>query len=329
MRFITISMSIVAAVALCTPLATRAQSSDLDFRPLLNAGRLAAVSALAQERLAKSPSDDVALWYLGRLGAADARRREALLSQAERCVKDLPQSARCHNLLGHLYGAMAVSAGLTAGLKYAGKVKEAFETAANLEPGRYEFRRDMNQFFLQAPALVGGSVSNATRASLDFATHSAAHSNLLMADVHIYKKELARAESLLAGIAPGNDANLRADLDLTLRSLGSAWLAAGDATRAESLFERQVTLNPGVAGSHFGLGRALLALKKTERAIAALERAVTLDPNLPAHHALGLGYLAQGEKTKALVAFRTYLASHPNGIWAKDAREQMEALDRG
>jgi tetratricopeptide (TPR) repeat protein len=316
------------AVVAPAPFTTHAQSSDAEFRPLLNAGRIAAVVTLAQERVAKNALDDVAIWYLGRVSAQEASRRESLLAQTERCVKELPQSARCHNLLGHLYGAMAVSAGLTAGLKFAGKVKESFEAAATLEPSRYEFRRDMNQFYLQAPGIVGGSVRKATDASAEFAKHSAAHSSLLMADIHIYKKELAQAEALLASVAPGNDANLRADLDLTLRNLGNALLTAGEAARAERLFSSQVVANGGIAGAHFGLGRASLALKKIDRAITSLEKTISLDPNLPAHHPLGLAYLANGEKPKALAAFKYYLTNHPKGIWADEARKQIEVLER-
>jgi tetratricopeptide (TPR) repeat protein len=308
------------------PMVSAAQSTDAEFRPLVNAGRLPALIALANERLALAPADEVALWYLGRHGTPDARRREVLLAAGEQCVRSHPQSARCHNLLGHLYGAMAVSAGLTGGLKYAGKVRESFAEAVALEPSRYEFRRDLNQFYLLAPGIVGGSVRKAAESSADFARHSAAHSSLLLAEVHIYKKEFERAEALLASVSPGTDAHLRADLDLTLRSLGNAWLAAGQAERAEELFERQITPNGNVPSAYLGLGRAQLALQKVDAAMASLEKALSLDPALPAHYPLGLAYEAKGDKTKAMSALRLYLAKHPNGAWASEARNRLQAL---
>jgi tetratricopeptide (TPR) repeat protein len=318
-----------AALAACLPVAATAQSSDDEFRPLAQAGRSVALTALAQERLAKNPADDVALWYLGRHGSPNPRQPDEWLALAEQCVLRNPQSARCHNVLGHLYGAKAVSAGLSGGLKYASKVKQAYATAVELEPKRYEFRRDMNQFYLQAPGFVGGSVRKAVEASTDFASHSPAHSRLLLADVHIYKKEFERAEALIAGVAPGDDAALRADVDTTLRALGFALLNAGENSRAQTLFERQVAANSGIGMAHLGLGRAQLALNKADAAIASFERALHLDPSLPAQYRLGLAWQTRGDKAKALSAFRHYLAHHPQGAWAEEARRQIEGLERG
>jgi tetratricopeptide (TPR) repeat protein len=317
------------ALVVCLPLAATAQSIDGEFRPFVNTGRLVALTALAQERLTKDPADEVALWYLGRHGSPDTRRRDELLLLGEQCVQRNPQSSRCHNVLGHLYGAKAVAAGLSGGLKYAGKVKEAFAAAVELEPQRYEFRRDMNQFYLQAPAIVGGSVRKAAEASAEFRRHSPAHSSLLLADVHVYKKEFERAEALITGVAPGADDALRADVDLTLRALGFALLSAGEAGRAEKLFERQVAINGGMGMAHLGLGRAQLELKKIDAAVVSFERALALDPNLPVQYRLGLAFQARGERAKALSAFRLYLAKHPQGTSADEARRQIEVLERG
>jgi len=311
----------------CTPVF--AQSTDADFGTLSKARKTAEMETLARERISKNTNDDIALWYLGRVVAGDAKKRDELIPRAEQCIKDLPQSARCHNLLGSLYGAAAMSAGLTAGIKYASRIKEMFVKAVELDPKYFPLRRDLNQFYLQAPGIAGGSVRKAIENSNDYATVDAGRSQLLRADIHIYEKEYAKAEAILSALKPTGDGELAESIQAATTTLGLAMVNNGVPDKAQKLFERQIAVNPGNAAAHFGLGRALLEQKALDPAINSMERALQIDPKLTGHYRLGIAYQSKGDKAKAKVAFEQFLAYSSQGRAADDARKRLDELKAG
>lgn len=305
-----------------------AVSTDAEFNVLSRAGKSAEVESLARERLAKDPKDDVALWHLGRAVSQDARERDELIAHAEQCIKDRPQSARCHNLLGNLYGAVASSGSMAAGIKYAGRIKDMHVKAVELDPGYFSFRRDLNQFYLHAPGIVGGSVSKAIKGSNEFAKFDPARAQVLRAEVHIYEKEFDEARSMLAAIKPGSDMELADAVQVATTDLGLALVDDGEAPRAQKLFEREIAADPEYADAHFGLGRALLEQKMFDASIASLERALQLDPKVKAHYRLGIAYQGKGDTATALAMFRQFLSYQPQGRRSDDARERIEELTR-
>jgi DNA-directed RNA polymerase subunit F len=315
----TIAVSILVFPASAT-------STETEFSDLAKARKFAELESLAREKLAKNSKDDVALWYLGRFAAGDAKKREELIPRAEQCIKVLPQSARCHSTLGSLYGAAAISAGITAGLKYAGNIKEMFQKAVELDPKHFDMRRDLNQFYLQAPGLAGGSVRKAIQNSTDFAKVDPARAQLLRAEVHIYEKEFDKAEAIIANIKPGPDADLADILRGATSTLGFAMINANASPKAQKLFERQIAADITNANAHFGLGRSLLEQKQIDAAIASMERALQMDPKLNAHYRLGIAYQSKGDKPKAAAMYKQFLTYSTQGRAADDARKRLEEL---
>ena len=314
---LTLSMLVIPAFA---------TSTDAEFNVLAKARKLAELESLAREKLAKNTKDDVALWYLSRFVAGDAKKREELIPRAEQCIKDLPQSARCHSALGSMYGAAAMSAGITAGLKYAGNIKEMFQKAVELDPKHFDMRRDLNQFYLQAPGLAGGSVRKAIQNSTDFAKVDPARAQLLRAEVHIYEKEFDKAEAVISNIKPGSDSDLADSLRGTTSSLGFAMINANEAAKAQKLFERQITADATNANAHFGLGRSLLEQKQVDAAISSMERALQIDPKLTAHYRLGIAYQTKGDKPKAAAMYKQFLTYSTQGRAADDARKRLDEM---
>ncbi len=323
-----IAACLIAATMLFSA-AAAAQSTDADFAPLLKLRNTAAVESLARERIAKNAGDDVALWYLGRVVAGDAKKREDVMVRAEQCIKDLPQSARCHNILGSLYGTMAMAGGMTGGLKYAGKIKEMFVKAVELDPRNFDMRRDLNQFYLQAPGIAGGSVRKAIDNSAEFGKIDAARGQLLRAEVHIYEKEFSKAETILKSIKPSADMDLADSLPNAMSNLGFAMINNDEAAKAQKLFEQQLAGSPANATAHFGLGRALLEQKNYDGAIGAIERSLQVDPKITAHYRLGMAYQGKGDKARAMQAFQQFISYQATGKAADDAKKRIDELKRG
>ncbi|MBL8520550.1 MAG: hypothetical protein JNK75_07735 [Betaproteobacteria bacterium] len=303
--------------------------SDLDFKALLKERRFSEMEALARDRLAKESKDDVAWWYLARYGAGDAKKREALIPKLEQCVADLPMSAKCHHALGTLYGVVAQSAGMVNGIKYAGRIKEMFARAVELDPTSFEARRDLNTFYLQAPGIAGGSVRKAIANAEAHGKLNAVQGTLLRVDVHVYEKEFELAEKLLSGVrpAPGDEA--------TAGQLTQAWVNVGlsmvndkKPALGVALFERRLATEPANAVFHAALGRAQLENGATDAAIASMEKALSLDKQLNVHYRLGIAYQIKGDRNKALAALQQFMSTNPAGRAADDAKTRIEALKK-
>jgi len=319
----------VLALAACLlPSFAFAQSTDAEFRALLKERKVVEAEALANERIAKNAKDEVAIWHLANITSGDAAKREVTVKKAEACVAALPKSGKCHHALGRLFGAMALSSGTLNMLKYAPRIKEEFLAAVEFEPTSFDARRDLNQYYLQAPGIAGGSVKKAIANAEDFGKLNSAQGQLLRVDVHIYEKEFDKAESILNTIKPAGD-------ELTVSTLQQAWVSLGFAMindkqvpKAQSLFERLVAIDMNNAILHFGLGRAQLENKAIDAAIASIERALKIDPKLTGHYRLGMAYQAKGDKSKALAAFQHFLSYSTSGKAADDARQRIDALKK-
>lgn len=319
--------SLVALVCLL-PIVVAAQSTDAEFRALLKERKVVEAEALANERIAKNARDEIAIWHLANLTSGDAAKREATVKKAEACVAALPKSAKCHHALGRLFGAMALSSGALNMMKYAPRIKEEFLAAVEFDPASFDARRDLNQYYLQAPGIAGGSVRKAIANAEDFGKINAAQGKLLRAEVHIYEKEFDKAEVMLAGVKPAGDEAISNSLQQAWLSLGFAMLNDKQAPKAQTLFERLVAVDMNNAAMHFGLGRALLENKMIDAAITSMERALKIDPKLSGHYRLGLAYEAKGDKPKALTAFQQFLTYSTSGKAADDARQRIDALKK-
>jgi len=316
---------IVAATATCA----FGQSQESDFRALLKDQKRVEAEALARDRLAKNDKDDVALWFLARVVSDDAKKRDAAITLAERCVASLPQSARCHSALGTLYASAALSGGMSAIFTYASRIKEEFVKAVELDPKFFDARNDLLQFYLQAPGIAGGSVRKAIANAEEMGKIDANRGAVLRAQVHIYEKEYEKAEALLIRIQPGADAQLADALTNAWASIGFSLINEKEPARAQKLFERLVASDMNSAFAHFGLGRAQFENKLVDAAIASFERALQLNDKLRAHYRLGIAYQTKGDKTKALAAFQQFISYQANGTAADDARSRIEVLKRG
>ena len=317
------------ALALVLPGQARAQSSDAEFLALLKAQKTSDVETLARERVSQNPKDDIAWSYLAQVVSGNAKKREEIRPGVEKCRVELPGSARCHHAVGTLYAGVASSDGITAALKYASNIKEGFAKAVELDPKNYRMRRDLIQFYLQAPALVGGSVRRAVENANDFSKIDPVRGLHLRAGDHVYEKEWDKAETLLSGIRTTDDLELPDLLTQANVSLGFAMIGDKQYARAKTVFERTVSASPNTAIAHMGLGRALLEQKQTDAAIATLERAIALDAKVGAHYRLSIAYEMKGDKQKAIAALEQFLSYRATGPGVDEAKKRLANMRQG
>ncbi len=251
------------------------------------------------------------------------------MALAEQCVKTNPQSARCHDALGIVYGAAALSGGLTSIFKYAGRVKEEFQRAVELDPMYFDARENLGQFYLQAPGIAGGSVRKARDNAEDMAKLDANRAALLRAEIQMYEKEWDQTEATLTGIKPGSDTVVADALMQLWLSLAFRLNADGDTDRAQKQFERIIAAESNNVMAHQGLGIVFLGRNEADAAIASFNRALAINSKARVHYRLGQAYMVKGDKPKALDAFQRFIAYQATGNAADDARKMIEQLKRG
>jgi tetratricopeptide (TPR) repeat protein len=107
--------------------------------------------------LVANPQDASINFWLARSYYEQHKYDEAI-SHAETAVKQAPNNGEYQRWLGRAYGEKADQ---TRSFFLARKVKQAFEAAVRLAPRSIEARRDLMQYLVEAPWIVGGDKGKA------------------------------------------------------------------------------------------------------------------------------------------------------------------------
>ncbi len=94
----------------------------------------------------------------------------------EKAVASAPGNPRYHHWLGRAYGRRAESSSILTAPIWAVKARKSFEKVAQLDPNDIEAMSDLFEYYLEAPAFLGGGLDKAAALaervrSLDAAEH--------------------------------------------------------------------------------------------------------------------------------------------------------------
>lgn len=234
--------ALIAASMVCAA-ATSAVAGDAAFDALRRDGKPAEIERLARERLTRTPDDDVALWYLASVSSGDKTKRAAAIPMTERCIAERPRSAWCHSALGRLLGVEAMSSGMVAGMRYAGRIKESFEKAVQLAPADHDMRSDLVSYYLAAPAIVGGGARKAMASAEAYAKLDPWRGAVMVSRVLAYESKFEAAEARLRPLVPAG-AEQRDLLALGYLRIAGAHQRAGDAPKALEMIDKTLTIAP-------------------------------------------------------------------------------------
>ena len=79
------------------------------------------------------------------------------ISLYEEIILIKPDCVEALYMLGKSYGRLAQNSGWLKAINYAKKTRKAFEKAHNLNPASEEIKRDLIEFYREAPRFLGGS----------------------------------------------------------------------------------------------------------------------------------------------------------------------------
>lgn len=248
-------------------------------------------------------------------------KSEQALELAEELADDEPDYGPAHLWLGNAYGNHIGQVGRFSQATMAPKLRRAFEHALELDPGLHDARTALIEYYLQAPAIVGGSVEKARAqvAELQRRDPPRGHYALGRLAQHEERLDDARRHYLAAYAARPSNAVYR-------MSAGVIHQDAKDWARAFAVFEQWTREEPQAAGAWYQLGRtAVLSGQRLDEGVAAFKRFLALpeQPGQPEHkHAwyrMGQALALAGDKDAARVALQRALRIDPELQEAKDA----------
>lgn len=315
----------VTAAALGVLLSTHAAANE--YSSLLKTHKYADAERLANARLAQDAANADALVALNEVSLVEGRTDDAV-KLGERCIAAQPKVSSCHVAFGTALGIKAMSAGMMAGMRYAGKVREALKTAVELDPQNMDARFSLMTYYMQAPGVVGGGTAKAQALAAQTAQLNPEAGKLMMARLDAADDKLARAEAAaLAMPVSANEAVADGQRDL-LNNLAYRYLSDKKYADGERLYREAYKRFPDSEGAVYGIARIQQEQGKHREAIAGFEQMIGMSPRATAYYRIGQSQQALGEKAKALAAFEKAL-SFKAGVSPKmksDAEEQMKAL---
>ena len=320
----------VISLLLLAALPAQAQMlKDAALDALFAAERFDELDRAGRQRQAAQADDPQALLAvaLASLRGSDGTRRQAVITQAEVCVQRQPRAAACHYALGVVLGIQAASEGLFKLAASTGRVKEALLEAMTLEPGWYAARSAVVQVYALVPSMMGGSTAKALETAR--AASRPEEIKALEARLALQDGKYEQVLEVLAGLRPGRDSALAADIDGWGRGAAFGLVNDGKAEKARPYFERVARERPETAYAVFGLGRVASETGAPAEAVRFFEQAARLKgaDELPIDYRAGIALRTLGRTDAARDAFRRFIAT---GKGAKpnldDARKRFDQL---
>jgi tetratricopeptide (TPR) repeat protein len=253
------------------------------------------------------------------LGAWDAG-----IPACEKATALEPDNGLYHLWLGRIYGEKADRANFLSATSLAGKVRTEFERAVELSPNNWEARTDLAEFYLEAPAVIGGGKDKARAQAALIAPQNPAIAHWVSARIAERSKDNAAAEREYRAAIEASHEGARAwvnlagfyrhinrldDMEQALRSMESSPL------------DRPAALVDG-ASLLLRTGRDYSMAIRLVRRYIALPNPVEEAPVFKAHCLLGDLLEKQGDRPAAADEYRAALSL------ARSFRQAQEGLKR-
>ena len=255
----------------------------------------------------------------------DLGQNDQAVTFAERAVSLSPDCSESHFWLARSYG---LKADKERSFWLARKTRQEYETAVQLDPGNLAARRDLMEFYLQAPWILGGSKEKAWDQIKAIASRNAAEGDLARA---IYWRDLnepSLAAKEYRKVMESKPAHAEAyfqvaDFYEADRKPEEVEAAVRAASR---IVPRDPRLDYYEAVANAMKGHALV---KAERDLKTyLLKAPPRDdfpPHASAHDWLGHIYELRGETRQAVEQYRFALRLSPDNRTAHDALLRLDA----
>ena len=301
-----------------------APANAADVQAMLAQGRVDEAISTLNGRLSSAPADAESLNLLCRSYFA-VEEWDRAESSCKKAVSLDPNNAQFHKWLGRVYGEKASRASFVSAVSLAGKVRDEFQRAVDLDPSNVDARLDLSEFYVEAPGIVGGGVDKARAQAKAIGAISPAREHWVYARIAEKNKDAATAEREYHKVIELGNGDAEAWLNLALflqrqkryDEMEQAIVKTSQAPMADKLDvlveAAQILLNSGRAYP--------FAAQLLERYISSgpIEQA----PAFKAHYLLGILRERQGDKAGAANEYRASLALARNFGLAQQALNRV------
>ncbi|MEO6911153.1 MAG: tetratricopeptide repeat protein, partial [Edaphobacter sp.] len=172
----------------------RLLADDTYANVLLQRGRVDEAKTALQGVLATQPNDAEAHQLLCRVYYAQEMADPAI-RECELAASGDPSNSNTQMWLGRAYGMKASRANPLAAFSLARKVRSSFERAVQLAPDNVEAMSDLGEYYVAAPAIVGGGLDKAGALADRMQPRFASQAHRLRALIANKNKDTAAAEA--------------------------------------------------------------------------------------------------------------------------------------
>jgi len=275
-----------------------------------------------QSAAAQNPSNGEVYYWLGR-SYYELRDYDSAVSQLTRAAGLDARNSDYHLWLGRAYGGQADR---EHSFFLARKVKKEFQQAVSLDPGNIAARRDLEEFCLEAPWIVGGNKDEALQQVNAVAAMDPIEGGLARAVYYRQgTKRLDQAENEYRQVLAAKPGRVEPYFEAA-----DFFRSRGNAAEIEAAIQGAAQVNPNDARLAFHRGVAGVVantnLASAERDLKSYLAGTPERSDWPSHAAgrewLGRLYEAQGKRAEAAEQYRAALQLEPQ------RRETQARLDR-
>ena len=231
---------------------------------------------ILEELIEKDEDNTQAHFLLGECFVALKNYDEAV-DEYEEAVDLAPDSALYYSRLGQALGMKAQKSSVIKKAFLAPKVKSAFERAVELDPTLINARINLANFYLRAPAIMGGDLEKAREQAQALIRMNNINGKFVLAAIYLKEDKADSTEMIYEEIENkvGNDPQYYGFYN----NYGYFLLNQKQYDKAIDKFKKQVELAPDKANPYDSLGDAYRAAGKIEQAKQQYKKALQIDPN--------------------------------------------------
>jgi tetratricopeptide (TPR) repeat protein len=264
-----------------------------------------------------------AQYYLGRV-AFDEKKYDDAEEFFETAIDTNDKVADYHTWYGNTLGTIAADANLFKQASLGPKMKSAWEKAVQLDPKTVDARESLIQYYLQAPAIAGGSVDKAIEMANEIKKIKPSEGHRQLGNIYYREKKYAEAEKEFIAMT-------KADVTLT-PGLANFYVLQKQYDKAFALFETSLKQNPDDMLATYQIGKlSAVSGQQLDRGEACLKKYLTYTPqkNEPSHAGANMR-LAQimekrGKKSDAKLLYELALKGDAT---LKEAKEGLVRVSK-
>ena len=289
----------------------------------LDAGKYAEAASALQQRVRRDPNDAQATLWLART-FLDLGKYGQAVTFAERAVKLSPDCSESHFWLARSYG---MKADMDRSFWLARKARLEYQAAVRLDPDNLRARRDLMEFYTEAPWFLGGSKQKAWEQVQAIASRNATEGDLARA---IYYRDLD--EGNLAANEYRKVLEAKPSQPDAYFEVADFYESAQKPAEVEAAVRGVSLIAPNDPRVDYYSAVANVMkrqdLSKAERDLkvylARTPRRDDFPPHAAAHDWLGRIYEIWGNKQEAIEQYRSALRLSPDNHSAQNALKRLD-----